>query len=300
MSAVGAGRPLARTSAGRGHGGRDVALLVRVAAAERRDARRGWRRPCARSSRTSALAGRLASHGRARDRPARRGGPRDREPEAVSPRRSRPRSGRARCLGRKSLPALPWPELRDVLLVAKGLGLESEAAQRGSKLLARIDGLRALIVQKAYGLPHEEEPAAGEASRPARGASPSSGPSATRSRPGLGKGSSLAGEGGPPARGPALAKPAGHSRPTPSSSPSSPPSRSAPSTPTLEALRAAILRSLGAKALEAARRRAPSAARCRAGSCRRACRRPPTTAAPPRHAPPRARPSGSRAVRRMP
>jgi hypothetical protein len=57
----------------------------------------------------------------------------------------------ARALGRKTLAPASWPELRDVALVAKGLGLDGEAASR-LKVLARIDGLRTLIVQKAYGL----------------------------------------------------------------------------------------------------------------------------------------------------
>jgi len=57
-----------------------------------------------------------------------------------------------RTLGRKSFAPASWPELRDVALVAKGLGLEGETASR-LKALARIDGLRTLIVQKAYGLP---------------------------------------------------------------------------------------------------------------------------------------------------
>jgi hypothetical protein len=58
----------------------------------------------------------------------------------------------ARFLAQKSLPELAWPEMRDVLLVAKGLGLEKEPQAR-LKPLARLEGLRALIVQKAYGLP---------------------------------------------------------------------------------------------------------------------------------------------------
>jgi hypothetical protein len=57
----------------------------------------------------------------------------------------------ARFLGQKSLEPKPWAELRDVALVAKGLGLEKETAAR-LKPLARVEGLRTLIVQKAFGL----------------------------------------------------------------------------------------------------------------------------------------------------
>jgi len=58
----------------------------------------------------------------------------------------------ARSLGQKSLEHCSWPQLRDIALVAKGLGLEKEGAAR-LKLLTRPEGLRALIVQKAHGLP---------------------------------------------------------------------------------------------------------------------------------------------------
>lgn len=58
----------------------------------------------------------------------------------------------ARYLGQKTLEPKPWPELRDIALVAKGLGLEKEPATR-MKPLARVEGLRTLIVQKAFGLP---------------------------------------------------------------------------------------------------------------------------------------------------
>ncbi|MCC7251140.1 MAG: hypothetical protein IT540_04620, partial [Hyphomicrobium sp.] len=57
----------------------------------------------------------------------------------------------ARYLGQKSWEPKPWPELRDVALIAKGLGLEKETAAR-LKPLARVEGLRTLIVQKAFGL----------------------------------------------------------------------------------------------------------------------------------------------------
>lgn len=63
----------------------------------------------------------------------------------------------ARYLGQKALEPKPWVELRDVALVAKGLGLEKETAAR-LKPLARVEGLRTLIVQKAFGLSIKKNP----------------------------------------------------------------------------------------------------------------------------------------------
>lgn len=57
----------------------------------------------------------------------------------------------ARYLGLKAWEAKSWQELREISLVAKGLGLEKETAAR-LKPLARLEGLRTLIVQKAFGL----------------------------------------------------------------------------------------------------------------------------------------------------
>ncbi len=57
----------------------------------------------------------------------------------------------ARYLGQAALEPASWAELRDIALVAKALGLEAEPAQR-LKPLARVDGLRMRIVQKAFGL----------------------------------------------------------------------------------------------------------------------------------------------------
>lgn len=56
-----------------------------------------------------------------------------------------------RYLGQKPFQPGTWPELRDVLLIAKGLGLEKEPLAR-LKPLARVEGLRTLIVQKSFGL----------------------------------------------------------------------------------------------------------------------------------------------------
>jgi len=57
----------------------------------------------------------------------------------------------ARYLGQKTWEPAPWTQLRDIALIAKGLGLEKETAAR-LKPLARVEGLRTLIVQKAFGL----------------------------------------------------------------------------------------------------------------------------------------------------
>ena len=63
----------------------------------------------------------------------------------------------ARFFGQKSLPDVSWSEVRDLLLIARGLGIEKETLAR-LKPLARLEGLRALIVQKAYGLPLKKNP----------------------------------------------------------------------------------------------------------------------------------------------
>ena len=57
----------------------------------------------------------------------------------------------AHYLGQKAVDPKPWAELRDIGLIAKGLGLEKETGAR-LKPLARVEGLRTLIVQKAFGL----------------------------------------------------------------------------------------------------------------------------------------------------
>ena len=57
----------------------------------------------------------------------------------------------AHYLGQKTADAKTWTELRDIALIAKGLGLEKETTAR-LKPLARVEGLRTLIVQKAFGL----------------------------------------------------------------------------------------------------------------------------------------------------
>jgi hypothetical protein len=60
--------------------------------------------------------------------------------------------------GGRTLPK-DWPEIRDILLPARALGLNDESAQR-IKTLARPDGLRAAILQKTYGIKGKRAPSA--------------------------------------------------------------------------------------------------------------------------------------------
>jgi len=53
---------------------------------------------------------------------------------------------------RQSAPLGPWAEVRDAQLIARALGLEGETTQK-LRALSTPEGLRALIVQKAFGLP---------------------------------------------------------------------------------------------------------------------------------------------------
>ncbi|MGE4128128.1 MAG: hypothetical protein AB7E80_08190 [Hyphomicrobiaceae bacterium] len=53
---------------------------------------------------------------------------------------------------RKAGPIGPWAGVRDSLLIARALGLEAESAVK-LKALGTPEGLRAVIVQKAFGLP---------------------------------------------------------------------------------------------------------------------------------------------------
>lgn len=63
----------------------------------------------------------------------------------------------ARFLGQKSAGTLAWPQVRDGALIAKALGIEGESASR-LKMLARPEGLRALILQTAFKLPAKKNP----------------------------------------------------------------------------------------------------------------------------------------------
>lgn len=58
----------------------------------------------------------------------------------------------ARLLGHRATATSTWAARRDVDLVAKSLGLEGESAAK-LKALSKPEGLRALVVQKAFGLP---------------------------------------------------------------------------------------------------------------------------------------------------
>lgn len=62
--------------------------------------------------------------------------------------------------GQKGYEPKPWPILRDTALIAKGLGIEKLPAS-WLKTLIRVDSLRALTVQKAFGLSvRKNQPAA--------------------------------------------------------------------------------------------------------------------------------------------
>lgn len=53
---------------------------------------------------------------------------------------------------RKTVSLGPWPEVRDTQLIARALGLEGESTPK-LKALGTPEGLRALVVQQAFGLP---------------------------------------------------------------------------------------------------------------------------------------------------
>ncbi|MEW5962215.1 MAG: hypothetical protein AB1749_01490, partial [Pseudomonadota bacterium] len=58
----------------------------------------------------------------------------------------------ARLLGHRATATSTWAARRDIDLVAKSLGLEGESSAK-LKALSKPEGLRALVVQKAFGLP---------------------------------------------------------------------------------------------------------------------------------------------------
>ncbi|MFA5951832.1 MAG: hypothetical protein WC807_16270 [Hyphomicrobium sp.] len=64
---------------------------------------------------------------------------------------SRGDAAAARFLGQKSLEGWSWAAIRDIALIAKGLGIEKEPLSR-LKPLARVEGFRTLAVQKCFGL----------------------------------------------------------------------------------------------------------------------------------------------------
>ena len=66
-------------------------------------------------------------------------------------------SAAGRFTGLKAVPAPDWAALRDIHLIAKGLGIEHDSASR-LKMAARPEGLRTLIVQTAFKLPAKKNP----------------------------------------------------------------------------------------------------------------------------------------------
>jgi hypothetical protein len=259
MSAVGGGVPLART---RGDGATAIGtlLLVRLAAAEgatRAEAasdlaplfvqalsQAEWRRTAEREIGQLIAAG-LATENRSRLAATEQGA-----------------KLAAAYLGQKAAPARPWAELRDVLLIAKSLGVNHLGAAR-LKALTRPDELRALIVQRAYGLAQRKNqpPAKLRAQLAVVALERAFG---NKIKAGLGKGSALSAKAGRLLAAQLSKAPKDYGSDTKLIAELAAEQVGA-SDATPEALRAAILRSLGAKVLEAARRapeaRAPSAAR---------------------------------------
>ncbi len=287
MSAVGGGVPLART---RGDEATAIGtlLLVRLAAAEgatRAEAasdlaplfvqalsQAEWRRTAEREIGQLIAAG-LATENRSRLAATEQGA-----------------KLAAAYLGQKAAPARPWAELRDVLLIAKSLGVNHLGAAR-LKALARPDELRALIVQRAYGLAQRKNqpPAKLRAQLAVVALERAFG---NKIKAGLGKGSALSAKAGRLLAAQLSKAPKDYGSDTKLIAELAAEQVGA-SDATPEALRAAILRSLGAKVLEAARR-APEA---RAPSAARPLPPPANDTTPAAHAPPRARASGSRAIR---
>ncbi len=248
MSAVGGGAPLARA-----RGGEATAigtlLLVRLAAAEgatRAEAASDlaplftqmlsptdWRRTAEREIGQLVAAG-LASENRSRLAASERGA-----------------QLAASYLGQKGALARPWAELRDVLLVAKSLGVNHLGAAR-LKALARPEELRALIVQCAFGLTlrKNQPPAKLRAQLAVVALERAFG---NKIKAGLGKGSALSAKAGRLLAGQLSKNPKDYGSDAKLLAELAAEQVGA-SQATPEALRAAILGALGAKALEAARR----------------------------------------------
>ena len=158
-------------------------------------------------------------------------------------------SAAARYLGQKALEPKSWAELRDIALVAKGLGLEKETAAR-LKPLARVEGLRTLIVQRAFGLSVKKN-AAPTRLRAQLAVVALERAFGNRIKAGFGKGSALSAKAGRLL--------AGQLSRTPRAFPTDAKmiaelaaEHAGAKDATLEALRAGILRGLGTRALEAA------------------------------------------------
>ncbi|WP_295555718.1 hypothetical protein [uncultured Hyphomicrobium sp.] len=157
-------------------------------------------------------------------------------------------SATARYLGLKSWEPRPWPELRDVALIAKGLGLEKETAAR-LKPLARVEGLRTLIVQKAFGLSVKKNapPTKLRAQLAVVALERAFG---NRIKAGFGKGSALSAKAGRLLAGQLSQNPRAFATDAKLVSELASECAGAADS-TLEALRTGILRGLGARALEA-------------------------------------------------
>lgn len=154
----------------------------------------------------------------------------------------------AQFIGRKMFEERPWPELRDIALIAKGLGLEREPAQR-LKPLARVEGLRSLIVQKAFGLPTKknQQPARLRAQLAVVALERAFG---NRIKAGFGKGSALSSKAGRLLAGQLSRTPRAFSTDAKLVAALAAEHAGAIETD-LDALRTGILRSLGTRALEA-------------------------------------------------
>lgn len=154
----------------------------------------------------------------------------------------------AHYLGQKALGAKPWAELRDIALVAKGLGLEKETQAR-LKPLARVEGLRTLIVQKAFGLSVKKNapPTKLRAQLAVVALERAFG---NRIKAGIGKGSALSARAGRLLAGQLSQNPRAFTTDAKLIAELAA-ERAGAKDSTLAALRTGILRSLGAKALEA-------------------------------------------------
>lgn len=154
----------------------------------------------------------------------------------------------ARYLGQKSYEPRPWPELRDIALVAKGLGIEKETPAR-LKPLARVEGLRTLIVQKAFGLSVKKNapPTKLRAQLAVVALERAFG---NRIKAGFGKGSALSAKAGRLLAGQLSQSPRAFQTDAKLIAELAA-ERAGATEATLEALRAGILRGLGARALEA-------------------------------------------------
>ena len=155
----------------------------------------------------------------------------------------------ARYLGLKAWEPKSWQELREIWLVAKGLGLEKETAAR-LKPLARLEGLRTLIVQKAFGLSVKKNaaPAKLRAQLAVVALERAFG---NRIKAGIGKGSALSAKAGRLLAGQLSQQPRSFATDAKLIAELAAEHAGA-SDASLDALRVGVLRGLGARALEAA------------------------------------------------